>query len=173
MPNMPINFCRREEIGGKFAITPIIACMSFLRACELADGNFLERARLCNELSGCDNCPGLTQADADKSAKQQLLPSWRYEAKAHSAAIQRVVWLKCNTVEYNYGRASLIYHWLHLVGPAGPANCSFLLAAQFSSQFLPKFPPRQQYPPPSPQFNPPWLLTLLGRGMRHLTGTRL
>ena len=97
-------------------------------------------------------------------------------------AIQCAVWLKCNRLEYNYGRASLIYHWLQLVGPAGPANCSFLLAAQFSCQFLPNFPNANysQYPrPPSlllnsiPPFHPPWLLTLLGPGMRHLTGPPL
>ena len=63
------------------------------------------------------------------------------------------------------------------MGPAGPANCSFLLAAQFSCQIF-----RQNFPrssttsasiPLLPNSIPPWLLTLLGLGMRHLTGAPL
>ena len=129
MPNMPSNFCQREEIGGKFAITPIIACMSFLQACELADGNFLERARLCNELSGCDNCPGLTQADADKSAKQQLLPPRQYKAiQWKSSRRNTMCGVTLSAIGWNTIMAAQAPFIIDctVVGPAGPANCSFL-----------------------------------------------
>ena len=129
MPNMPSNFCQREEIGGKFAITPISLYELFCKLASLQTAIFWKEPDFVMSCLGCDNCPGLTQADADKSAKQQLLPPRQYKAiQWKSSRRNTMCGVTLSAIGWNTIMAAQAPFIIDctVVGPAGPANCSFL-----------------------------------------------
>ena len=155
-------FANEKKLEENLQSLPLV-CMSFLQSSKQpVDGNFLERSDFVMSRLECDNCPGLTQADADKSAKQQLLPPRQYKAiQWKSSRRNTMCGVTLSAIGWNTIMAAQAPFIIDctVVGPAGPANCSFLWAAQFC-QFLPNFLrqatpiPLLPAPPPSILFSP-------------------